>query len=100
MNVLYHYGFLAGRAEIPAQQWIVSGFEPIRAGVGGIVQFAVSLYDHVERGQPLATICDLFGQPRELLRAPQPGIVWLRSLYPAVASGETVLTLGTEPRLL
>jgi predicted deacylase len=100
MNVLHHYGFLPGRVQVPEQQWVVSGFEPIRAGVGGIVEFAVSLYDHVQRDQPLATITDLFGQSRELLRAPRPGIVWLRSLYPAVSSGETVLTLGTEPRLL
>jgi predicted deacylase len=100
MNVLCHYGFLPGQPEIPERQWVVEGFEPIRAPVGGVVEFAVELYEHVERDQPLATITDLFGQPREVLRAPRPGIVWLRSLYPPVAVGETVLTLGFEPRLI
>jgi predicted deacylase len=64
------------------------------------VEFAVELYQRVERDQPLATITDLFGQPRDVIRAPRAGIVWLQSLYPAVAAGETVLTLGVEPRLL
>jgi predicted deacylase len=100
MNVLRHYGFLPGQLELPDRQWVVSGFEPIRAGVGGVVEVSVQLYDQVEREQPLGTITDLFGQPREVLRAPRPGIVWLRSLYPTVSAGETVLTLGVEPRLL
>jgi predicted deacylase len=100
LNVLCHYGFLPGQAELPERQWVVSRFEPIRAGVGGVIEFGVQLYDHVERDQPLATVTDLFGQPREILRAPRAGIVWLHSLYPAVSAGETVLTLGIEPRLL
>src|SRR5438132_4845610 len=100
MNVLQHYGFLAGRPQIPERQWVVDGFEPIRAGVGGVVEYAVDLYEQVGRDQPLATVTDLFGEAREVLRAPKPGIVWLRSLYPAVSSGEIVLTLGVEPRLL
>jgi len=100
MNVLYHYGFLPGEPQIPDRQWVVDGFEPVRADVGGVVEFAVGLYDRVERNQPLATVTDLFGQSREVVRAPRPGIVWLRSLYPAISAGETVLTLGVEPRLL
>jgi predicted deacylase len=100
MNVLYQYGFLAGRAEIPNLQWVVSGFEFIRPSVGGVVDFAVSLYDRVERDQVLATVTDLFGEPREVLRAPRPGVVWSRALYPMVSSGEMVLSLGIEPRPL
>ncbi len=100
LNVLVHFGFLPGRAEIPERQWVVEGFEPLRTGVGGVVEFTVELYDRVERDQPLATLSDLFGQPRQVIRAPRPGIVWMRSLYPAVSAGEMVLTLGIEPRLL
>jgi uncharacterized protein len=100
MNVLQHYGFLPGRPQIPERQWVVAGFEPIRAPVGGVIEFSVELYQQVVGGQPVATVTDLFGETREVLRAPAPGIVWLRSLYPAVSSGETVLTLGIEPRLL
>jgi uncharacterized protein len=100
MNVLQQYGFLPGRPQIPERQWVVTGFESIRAGVGGVVEFAVDLYEQVTRDQPAATITDLFGEAREVLRAPKPGIVWARSLYPAVSTGEAVLTLGVEPRLL
>jgi uncharacterized protein len=100
MNVLQEYGFLPGRPQIPERQWVVDGFELIRAGVGGVAEFSTDLYEQVAPNQPLATITDLFGETREVLRATKPGIVWLRSLYPAVAAGETVLTLGTEPRLL
>ena len=77
----------------------MNGFEPIRASTGGVVEFAVNLYDRVVPDQPMATITDLFGEAREVLRAPQPGIVWSRSLYPSVAAGEMILTLGIEPRL-
>jgi predicted deacylase len=100
MNVLHQYGFLPGRPQIPERQWVVDGFEPVRASVGGVVEFAVGLYEHVERDQPLATLTDLFGETREVLRAPRPGIVWLHNLYPAVSSGEMVLSLGIEPRPL
>jgi predicted deacylase len=100
MNVLHHYGFLPGRAEIPPRQWVVEGFEAVRAGVGGVVEFAVGLSDRVERDQLLATVTDVFGEPREVVRAPRPGIIWQRSLYPAVSVGEMILSLGVEPRLL
>lgn len=100
MNVLQEYGFLPGRPQIPERQWVVSGFEPIRASVGGVVEFAVNLYDQVAPGQAVATVTNLFGQAREVLRAPRAGIVWVRSLYPAVSSGEAALTLGIEPRFL
>jgi predicted deacylase len=100
MNVLYQYGFLPGRAEIPERQWAVSGFELIRPSVGGVIELAVGLYDRVERDQVVATVTDLFGEPREVLRAPRPGIVWSRCIYPMVASGEMVLSLGIEPRPL
>jgi predicted deacylase len=100
MNVLQQYGFLPGRPEIPERQWVVNGFEPIRAAAGGVIEFCTDLYEQVSPGQPLATITDLFGEMREVLRAPKAGIIWVRSLYPAVSAGETVLTLGVEPRLL
>jgi predicted deacylase len=100
MNVLYQYGFLMGQPQVPVRQWVVEGFEPVRSRVGGVVEFAVGLYEHVQRDQPLATVTDLFGETREALLAPRPGIVWLRNLYPAVSSGETVLSLGIEPRPL
>jgi predicted deacylase len=100
MNVLHHYGFLPGKPQLPERQWVVEGFEPIRAQTGGVVEFSVKLYDRVMTDQPLATITDLFGEPREVLHAPRPGIVWSRSLYPSVSAGEMILTLGIEPRLL
>jgi len=100
MNVLYHCGFLPGKPELPERQWVVEGFEPIRSRTGGVVELAVKLYDRVVPEQPLAEVTDLFGEAREIIRAPQAGIVWSRSLYPSVSAGEMILTLGIEPRLL
>lgn len=100
LNVLSHYGFLRGQPLLPERQWVVESLEPVRAGVGGVVELAVALYDRVEREQPLAAVTDLFGTPREIVRAPRLGIVWQRCLYPTVSAGEMVLTLGVEPRPL
>jgi predicted deacylase len=100
MNVLHQYGFLPGHPRIPEQQWVVEGFSIIRASAGGVVEYQVNLYDRVQEGQPLAVLTDLFGGERELLRAPQTGIVWQKSVYPTVAAGEMIMSLGIQPRLL
>jgi predicted deacylase len=60
----------------------------------------VNLYDRVIPDQPVATVTDLFGDVRQTVRAPRAGIVWSRCLYPSIATGEMIVTLGVEPRLL
>ena len=100
MNVLHQYGILPGKPLLPERQWVVEGFEPIRSRMGGVVEIDVNLYDRVALDQPVATVTDLFGEVREIVRASRAGIVWSHTLYPSVATGEMILTLGVEPKLL
>jgi predicted deacylase len=97
-NVLFHYGLVEGTPTLPQRQYVVDGFEPVRPSRGGFVEWRVALYDHVEAEQELGWIRNVFAEPVERLVAPVGGVVWGWSPYPMAASGETILTLGVNPR--
>lgn len=94
LNVLKHYNFIDGEPELPQQQTIVNRFVSLFSNHGGFVYYKVNLSDRVEVYQPIAEICDVFGHPRETIRAPETGIFWSRPVYPMVASGESIGKLG------
>ncbi len=93
-NVLKHYGFLPGEPRIPERQVVVDGFVTVLSNRGGLVEYRAALYDHMQKGDPVADITDAFGNVLETLAAPQESIFWSRNLRPVVASGEPIATLG------
>lgn len=95
MNVLTHYGFLDGAPVHLPEQVRATGFEAVYAGRGGLVDWAVDLGDHVDAGDRLFAVTDVFGAVKEVVDAPVPGIVWRMRRLPMVATGEQVLKLGT-----
>jgi predicted deacylase len=97
-NVLKHYGFIQGEPQIPDKQIVVDGFLSIISGRGGFLEYHAALYDHLQKGDPVADITDAFGNVLETLNAPQESILWSRSLKPMVASGESVATVGKNIR--
>ena len=97
-NVMKHYGFLSGSPRIPDQQVVVDGFQTVLANRGGFVDYHATLYDRLQKGDPVADISDPFGNVLETLTASQESIFWSRNLRPMVASGETVATLGKNIR--
>ena len=99
-NIFIHYGLLDGTLERPARQFVVERFSTVRPERGGFVEWRANLYDAVAEGDELGTVHDVFGNPVETLCAPCAGIVWARSLYPSVASGESAMTLGANPRVV
>jgi len=99
-NVLRRYGLLPGEPELPAEQWVVRRMETARCDQGGVVEYCAALYDRVKIGQPIAAVSDVFGNHLETVAAPADGILWSKALYPLVSSGDSVATIGVEPRRL
>ena len=99
-NVLRHYGFLPGEPELPEAQWLVRRLETVRARHGGLVDYRMSLYDRVEAGDLLAEVTDLFGNRRELIKAPVSGIFWSRAVYPTAAGGAGIAWIDVNPERL
>lgn len=99
-NVLKHYGLLAGSPRIPERQTVVDGFVTLLSSRGGIVEYRAGLYDHLQKGDPVADVTDAFGNVVETITAPQESVFWSRTLRPAVASGECVATLGRGIRYI
>ena len=54
-----------------------------------------NLYEQLAMYQPIADICDVFGNVRESIRAPVDGVFWAKPIYPMVASGGIVGKIGT-----
>ena len=97
-NIFKHFGFIEGRAQTPRRQTVVDGFLSLLAGRGGFVEYRAALYDHLQKGDPVADVTDPFGRVLETVYAPQESIFWARSLRPMVATGEAVAMLGKNIR--
>lgn len=99
-NVLVRYGLLDGKVEKPTRQYLIERFVVVRPNRGGFVEWKRNLYHVVDEGEELGTVHDVFGNPQETLRAPCDGIVWARTLYPSVTTGEPIMTIGENPRVI
>jgi predicted deacylase len=93
-NVLKCYGFIEGEPVIPERQIVVDSFTRVMNNRGGFIRYLAQLYDHIETDQPIAEILDVFGDPVEVIKSPKPGVFWSKNLYPMVASGESIGTIG------
>ena len=99
-NVLQYYQFISGTPEIPEQQIVVKKFVPLASNEGGFVYYRAELSEHLTTSQPVADICDVFGNVRESIASPVDGVFWAKPIYPMVASGGTVGKIGTPIRYL
>ena len=95
LNVLKHYQFIDGTAEIPEKQIVVNKFITVVSDKGGFVYYKVKLSDKVKKRQPIADIRDVFGKVSQVIQAPQDGIFWAHPVYPMVASGGIIAKIGT-----
>lgn len=66
----------------------------IYTDIGGILQVHVGLTDHVEEGQKIATIRNVFGQIIKEYHAPQSGIIIGKSVNPISQTGSRIIHLG------
>jgi predicted deacylase len=94
-NVVQTLGMLPGEPDPrPARQRQVGSFVWLRATAGGWWQWAVEAGDEVTEGQLLGRVSDLWGDVREEIVAPEPGVVLFVTSSPAVIADGLLLGLG------
>ena len=94
-NVLYHYGFLDGTAEVEPQVR-ARGFDQYGSPSGGLIRFEAALGDRVDVGDPLFEVTDVFGSRKARVTADESGVFWRTRRLPQVAAGEYVCSVGTN----
>jgi len=99
-NLMKHSEMLPGDPLIPDRQVVVDGFLTLLSNRGGFLEYRASLYDLLEKGDPVADVTDAFGNVLETLTAPEESVFWSRALKPMVASGEFVGTMGKNVRYI
>jgi len=68
----------------------------VRARRGGIAEIVVRLGEHVEEGQPIASISDAFGVRPTQVKASETGWVIARTQQPLVNSGDALIHVAAE----
>ena len=94
LNVLKHLEMVEGEPEIPTKQTIIRRSKWVRAQRGGLIQLHVAPGDAVEKGEPIATNCDLLNNQQNTVYAPFGGMIIGCSTLPAVRPGEPIVHIG------
>jgi uncharacterized protein len=91
-NLLGHLGLTTRARQAPGTVRDVVRAQ-ISAPSGGVLRRAVELGDAIQTGDPIATIGDLFGQPRATVVSPLDGFVAALRLTGSIAPGEQVAVI-------
>ncbi len=59
------------------------------------VYYKAKLYEHLNVGDPIAEIHDVYGNVCEVVNSAEEGIFWSHPVYPMVASGGIIGKIGT-----
>ena len=97
-NVMRHLEMLPGAVRDYGKLWYFSNFAWVHASRGGLFQRAVRCDDRVEVGTVLGHYYDLYGDPAGEALSPNAGIVLAIHPGPVMASGETLVHIGLDPR--
>jgi predicted deacylase len=100
INVLRSLKMLAGERVSPDYQCRIERSTWVRAEKGGLLRFHVAPGEAVEEGQPIATNSSVYGDERNVLRAPVDAIVMGMTTLPTVKPGEPVCHLAAVRRSL
>ncbi|MBS7701093.1 MULTISPECIES: succinylglutamate desuccinylase/aspartoacylase family protein [unclassified Chelatococcus] len=97
-NVMIALGMLEGTARDHGQLNYFSNFAWVTATRGGLFEKAVSCGDRIEVGTVLGRYYDAWGNGKGEATSPQPGIVLAIHPGPVMATGETLVHIGLDPR--
>ena len=97
-NVMRRLGLLPGLVTEHGPLTYFSNFAWVRAVHGGLFQRAVRCGERLKVGTVLGHYYDLWGQPTGEALSPHAGIVLAINPGPVMASGETLVHIGLDPR--
>ena len=97
-NVMRRLKMLPGDVTDYGKLDYFSNFAWVHATKGGLFQRAVRCGERVARGAVIGHYYDLHGKPAGEAHAPEPGIVLAIHPGPIMASGETLIHIGLDPR--
>jgi predicted deacylase len=97
-NVMRHLRLLPGPVTDHGPLTYFSNFAWVRATRGGLFQRAVRCGDRLEKGAVLGHYFTLWGDPDGEAVSPHPGVVLAIHPGPVMASGETLVHIGLDPR--
>jgi predicted deacylase len=97
-NVMRHLGMLPGAVTDYGKQWHFSNFAWVHSTRGGLFQRTVKCGDRIAVGSVIGHYFDLHGRPAGEAQAPNAGIVLAIHPGPLMASGETLIHIGLDPR--
>jgi predicted deacylase len=97
-NVMRQIGMLTGTVAQHGPLTYFSNFAWVRAVQGGLFQRAVQCGERLKAGTVLGHYYDLWGQPTGEALSPQAGVVLAIHPGPIMASGETLVHIGLDPR--
>ena len=92
LNVMKHFKMLEGELEgVPDVQRIFEEVLTIKATHGGFFTCKVDAGQNVSKGQLVAEVKTIFGEPLEKLESPVDGSVFFFRTWPPVMSGDLLL---------
>lgn len=97
-NVMRHLGMLQGPVMQYGPLTYFSNFAWVHATRGGMFQRSIRCGDTVEAGQPIGRYYDLHGDPAGEAHTPHAGVVLAIHSGPVMATGETLIHVGLDPR--
>jgi len=97
-NVMRQIGMLTDTVAQHGPLTYFSNFAWVRAVQGGLFQRAVQCGERLKVGTVLGHYYDLWGQPTGEALSPQAGVVLAIHPGPIMASGETLVHIGLDPR--
>ena len=93
MNILYHYGVLEGKPDIPKKQYILKKRIGVKAPRTGIVEFSANLSDYVHAGDQIGTIYYPQEFVEEPLISPMCGLLFSLHDHRIVKQGTLVYSI-------
>lgn len=94
-SVLAEAGVIKARpAAEGAAPLICSSSRWLYTDAGGLLDVFPSTAEHVEKGQPIARLVDVFGGLKESIEAPDDGVIIGKSTDPVAATGARIVHLG------
>jgi predicted deacylase len=97
-NILRALGMEDGAVKVYGPMTFFSNFEWVTATDGGLFERRVKCGDTVEAGTIIGQYYDAFGNPKGEARSPKPGVVLAIHSGPVMATGETLIHIGLDPR--